>query len=137
LRDNYYTPVDAKLWPLGATQDQQIELYGEAISHRNVANKDKLSSPYGDYRLLSNNCGSWARHMIESAGLTWPEEATRANWGGGIGGTQDNLPYIAVADAMFEAYGETVGRGEWCFEFQNDEALVLTWTIRFPLGNED
>ena len=78
------------VWPLQVTQIQQQRLYRAAIFSRDINNSGMEDTDIGWYMLFLNNCGSWARHMIESNGLTWPRNASYLNSGGaGIGGILD------------------------------------------------
>ncbi|HEX9163171.1 MAG TPA: RHS repeat-associated core domain-containing protein [Thermoanaerobaculia bacterium] len=93
-------PVDegVKIWRIPATQQQQEQLYIQAIAQRDTINSGLNTS--GSYGLGSNNCGSWAQWMLLQAGLSWPAGATFCNLGGvGIHGPTD-IPSRALTAAI-------------------------------------
>lgn len=118
-------------WPLHASQAQQERLYRAASESRDLNNRSRMSRDMRSYAVATNNCGSWARKMIESNGLTWPEEASEYNMGGaGVGGIQDELPFSTMVTGLAAAYGCTFGRvvqetgGEYFMEGLGDDGIV-------------
>ena len=90
---------DARAWPVGLTQSQQEVLYQLAIQSRNINNDSPHANDMGWYRLNENNCGTWARFMIERVGLEFPEEAKKYNLGIGLDETSHQMRE-AIEDAQ-------------------------------------
>ncbi|MCP4203903.1 MAG: hypothetical protein GY769_18455 [bacterium] len=84
--------LQSQIVPLGVTQDVQERLYRVAIASRNINNKSPLSGDIGTYKLGTNNCGTWAKHILESNQIALPNEAKDWNEGIGLGGKWDTNP---------------------------------------------
>ena len=82
-------PGNVRAWRLGVSQSQQEVLYQLAIQSRNMNNEGPFDDDNGWYRLFDNNCGSWARWMIERVGIEYPKEAESLNFSSGLGPTRD------------------------------------------------
>jgi RHS repeat-associated protein len=72
---------------------QQEQLYRAVIASRNLNNLSAMSGDIGSYNLTRNNCGTWARVMLESQLLRFPRVGLRGNAGVGIGGVGDHLRF--------------------------------------------
>ncbi|MGB5881010.1 MAG: RHS repeat-associated core domain-containing protein, partial [Thermoanaerobaculia bacterium] len=77
--------------PLGVSQEQQERLYRAAITSRNTNNKLVGYGDIGTYKFFTNNCGTWAKYIVESNGVSWPDEARNFNQGVGINGMSDRM----------------------------------------------
>jgi len=92
---------DSEIIPLDLTQKQQQVLYELAIKSRNINNKSPEGNDMGFYSLNDNNCGTWARWMLERVGIQFPAEAELWNAGGvGVGGPADRCvlppPFLPI-----------------------------------------
>jgi RHS repeat-associated protein len=74
----------------------QIKLFqaAEVSARANRANME--SGDIGSYSFAVRNCGFWAKHIVESCGLAWPQGAMHTwNLGVGLSGDIDlTLPYL-------------------------------------------
>ncbi|HEX9163169.1 MAG TPA: RHS repeat-associated core domain-containing protein, partial [Thermoanaerobaculia bacterium] len=80
---------EPRIWKLQTTREQQELLYRRVVAERNRI--ETGDNAFGSYALLLNDCGTWARHVIEELGnMTWPEDASQFNGGGvGVGGASE------------------------------------------------
>jgi RHS repeat-associated protein len=101
-------PVRQRIWRIDASQDEQEKLFRAAISQRNAMAAGRY--PAGSYMLLENNCGTWAKKMVESGGLIWPAAASLCNLGTGVGGPSETEwiveKSLAVVTTGAIIYGE-------------------------------
>jgi RHS repeat-associated protein len=94
-RDGIIDPsvAPARLFRLETTQQQQFDLYRRVIASRNINNLSALSSDFGNYKVLTNNCGTWAVFQVSAEGIDMPRGVrSRNHFGAGVGGVQDYLP---------------------------------------------
>jgi hypothetical protein len=123
-RDNASDPeaLNAMVFPLRLPQEQQFELYRNAIASRNINNLSPTSMDIGAYSVGMKNCGTWVHWMIEESGFKFPSKAQEYNRvpylggipilgrlfaGAGIGGTADYLlvPQLGTLAAGTVGYG--------------------------------
>jgi hypothetical protein len=101
--ESFHNPYDRQIvWKIPATQEQQQQLYLQALAERQLINAGR--SDFGSYCLGKTNCGTWARFMIERAGLPVPREAEMGNiFGVGIGGPSAK-PAGGATDELIQTY---------------------------------
>lgn len=97
----------AKIYKLEATAEQQFELYRKVNGLRTRINMFE-ENPSGTYKVLTNNCGTWAVEMMESVNIPIPSGANMLNcFGSGVGGPQDLMPFTRIITGGAAAYGYT------------------------------
>lgn len=100
--------AEAKLFKLNITQEQQFALYRQVQDYRTRINVNNENA-FGTYKVLVNNCGTWAVSMIEKQGIKVPKGVRKLNvFGAGVGGVQDYLPltYTITGGAAVYGYGK-------------------------------
>jgi RHS repeat-associated protein len=143
----YPNAAIARLFKLNVDQKQQFSLYRELHKQRYEMN-ECLKNVFSTYKVLTNNCGTWAINMLTSQGINIPNKVRFLNFfGGGLGGPQDFLPITYAITGCAAGYGYTkVGLqdggnmfcdsmnylGQWgcsVFNFIKKDCRISQWRI--------
>ena len=87
---------DASLILITKDSCEQVALFRAA--HKSYIANQGNGNDRGHYSFMVNNCGSWAKGIVTSAGLEWPTGATFLNSGTGLGGPMD---YTLIPQATY------------------------------------
>lgn len=68
---------------------EQLAIFKEAIFSSQINRRSPTANDTGHYSFAVNNCGSWAKSIVEAAGASWPPEANLLNLGTGLDGPLD------------------------------------------------
>jgi RHS repeat-associated protein len=104
-RESDIVPIakgEAHLTPVTQRECEQVAIFRAAHRSRLANPGGSLRNDRGYYSFLVNNCGSWAKSIIEEAGAVYPAAASRLNFGTGLSGPADwtllpHAVYLVVA----------------------------------------
>jgi hypothetical protein len=113
-----------RVWRIDATQDEQEALYRLANEQRQFINSGW--NVFGDYMLNTNNCGTWARYVLQRGGLGFPAEAEKYNLSGvGVNGAMDRKGIPAAVERAVVGVHDAPQKAQRLWEDLDDR--IRSW----------
>ena len=115
---------------------EQIAIFNKAMRSGYINRISPTSNDRGYYSMPANNCGTWAKSIVESAGVKWPPEANFFNLGTGVDGPLDytllpQFTYLLSVAGYNVSQSTEFGVIEYEFYDSGETVLIPGITIHF------